>query len=120
MKPVSKEYINNNKKDHHSARDEERERLRADKSDKKRIKANNKGKGKKAWEDKMKKMEIKKVEMKIRSILHCNNPNCEASYINKVVEVHYDWEDTLICPQCGSILTKKSPEYIKEYESHLQ
>lgn len=69
------------------------------------------------------KVNFKKIEPKlgkIRSILHCNNPTCEASYINRENEVYYDWEDALVCPQCGYTLIKKSPEYIKEYESHLQ
>jgi predicted RNA-binding Zn-ribbon protein involved in translation (DUF1610 family) len=56
---------------------------------------------------------------KIRSILNCSNPMCNASFINKNTEPYYYWEEILICPQCGSTLIEKSQEYINTYESHL-
>lgn len=55
MKPVSKDFLDRKKNEHHSSRDLERQRLREDKKYKKEIKARNKGLGKKAWEEEIEK-----------------------------------------------------------------
>lgn len=66
-----------------------------------------------------KRFHFREKKARIRSILTCENHACNASYIQNECEVVYEWEDSLICPQCGEVLIKKSQEYIDGYESHL-